>query len=459
MMSASMRSPGTAHTASSGPLIDKWSFAPIAAFIFSAIAGPFIAFVTSNGEADFGSNLLNQLMWPAMAAAAVGVAVQNSSRFDRLTWPPPVIWLFVCLALAVASTAWSVKPAYALIRSMQQTMLITSIVLTPMLATGRSADMMRALFFCCAVGVVLNLLIGGRTIAEGQGDIGYSGFMSSKNNLGQFAGVAFLLAAHEAIHRGFRRALGVIIAVLSAFLLVHSESKTSTALAFLSPALAGLMLVLKKHARISTLTAVSTVMFFCVYFKNELAWYVFHDTTFTGRTHIWDFVGSEIDRRPLLGWGFLSFWLTGPDSAAMVDGSGWIAKMPHAHNGYLDMVLQLGYVGFACLVMLISTTILAIERFAKLDPARAWLLLSLTLFIMFNNHLESSWMHSGDFLWVVFVLICAEIGRCWQLYKPTSAARSLKPSLRPAGPGGMRRTRGPIGVKPAIAARHLHARG
>jgi O-antigen ligase len=450
------------QTRSSAPLIDKWSLVPMAAFIFSAIAGPLIGFLSSSGEADFGSNLLNQLAWPSMAVAAIGVAAQNSSRFGKLTWPPPLIWLFVCLALAVASTAWSVKPGFALIRSMQQTMLITSIALTPMLAPARSADMMRMLFVCCAVGVVLNLLIGGRTIATGQGDIGYSGFMSSKNNLGQFAGVAFLLAAHEAIQRGPRRALGLIIAVLSTVLLVQSESKTSTALAFLSPALAGMMLILKKHARISALTAVSILMFLCVYFKSDLAWNVFHDTTFTGRTHIWEFVGSEIDRRPLLGWGFLSFWLTGPDSAALVDGSGWVAKMPHAHNGYLDMALQLGYVGFACLIMLISTTILAIERFAKRDPARAWLLLSMTIFIMFNNHLESSWMHSGDFLWVVFVLICAEIGRCWQLQQ-AGAARKVPPSMRVArravvGPGGVRHPRFPVGAKTAIAPRHLHAR-
>jgi exopolysaccharide production protein ExoQ len=447
-----------AQTRSSTALIDQWSLMPLVAFVFSAIAGPFIAFVSSGPEADFGSNPLNQIAWPSMAAIAVVVAAQNSSRLGRVALPPAIFWLFVCLGLAMASTAWSVKPGYALIRSLQQTFLITAIALTPMLAPARSADMMRALFLCCAVGVVLNLLIGGRTIAEGQGDIGYSGFMSSKNNLGQFAGVAFLLAAHEVIQRGFRRVLGLIVAVLSVVLLVYSQSKTSTALAFLSPALAGLMLVLKRSARISALTFITVVMLLCVYFKSDLAWYVFHDTTFTGRTHIWDFVGSEIDRRPLLGWGFLSFWLTGPDSAAMVDGSGWIAKMPHAHNGYLDIVLQLGYVGFACLIMLISKTILGAESFAKQDPARTWLLLSMIVFIMFNNHLESSWMHSGDFLWVVFVLICAEIGRCWQLYRPASVAQRVS-SSRLAGPGGVHRVRGPVRVRTAVAPRqHLHAR-
>jgi exopolysaccharide production protein ExoQ len=454
-----MRSPGKAQARSSGPLIDKWSFVPITAFVYSAIAAQFISYVTSNGEQDFGSNLLNQISWPAMTAAAIGMAAQSSSRLSKLTWPPHIVWLFVCLALSLASTAWSAKPSFTFIRSVQQVMLIASIAVTPMLATARSADMMRMLFYCCAVGVIMNSLIGTGNYV-GESGTGYAGFMSSKNNLGQFAGIALLLAIYEVTQRGSRRTVGVIIAVASLVLLIRSNSKTSTALAYLSPALAGLMLTLRKSARISAVTCLSILMVLCVFFRSELGQFLFHDTTFTGRTLIWEFVGTEIDRRPLLGWGFLAFWLTGPDSPALVDGVpfGWVRTMPHSHNGYVDMILQLGYVGFACLIMLISTTVLAAERLAKQNPARSWLLLSMIIFIMFNNHLESSWMHGGDFLWVVFVLICADIGQYSLLHRPASAAQRLNSSSRPAGPGGVRRTRGPVGARIAITPRHLHAR-
>ena len=42
------------------------------------------------------------------------------------------------------------------------------------------------------------------------------------------------------------------------------------------------------------------------------------------------------------------------------------------------------------------------------------LLLSLALFIIMYNFLESLWMRGFEFLWVVFVIVAAEIGRYWQ---------------------------------------------
>jgi exopolysaccharide production protein ExoQ len=462
-----MRSPGMARTRSAtqaqppGPLIDKWSFVPITAFAFTT-TGQLIGYLTASGnESDFGSNLLNQLAWPTMAAAAIGVAMLNSSRLGRLTQPAPMFWLFVCLALALVSTAWSAKPAFTFIRSVQQAMIIACVAVTPMLAPARSADLMRTLFYCCAVCVVLNWLIGtGGYNGDPASGSGYRGFMSSKNNLGQFAAIALLLAVYEITQRGSRRVPGLIIAALSYGLLLRASSKTSTALVYLSPALAGLLLVLKKNARISAVTLLSILMVSCVIFKSQLGESLFHDPTYTGRTSIWEFVGTEIDRRPLLGWGYLAFWLTGPDSPAMVDGAsfGWVRAMPHAHNGYVDIVLQLGYVGFACLIMLISTTILAAERAAKRDPARSWLHLSIIIFIMFNNQLESSWWHGSDFLWLVFVMICADIGHHSILPKPASVAQRSSPPPRPAGPRrGVPLNRGPVGARAAIAARRLHA--
>jgi len=88
--------------------------------------------------------------------------------------------------------------------------------------------------------------------------------------------------------------------------------------------------------------------------------------------------------------------------------------MPNGHNGYYDTMLELGYVGFAFLVVFIIATLHAIGRVATRDPARARLLLSLALFIIFYNYFESYWMRGFEFLWVVFVIVAAEIGRYWR---------------------------------------------
>ena len=96
--------------------------------------------------------------------------------------------------------------------------------------------------------------------------------------------------------------------------------------------------------------------------------------------------------------------------------------MPNAHNGYYDTMLELGYVGLALLVIFITATLHAIGRVADLDFRRAWLVLSLALFVIVYNFLESTWMRGFEFLWVVFVIVAADIGRYWVSF-------SSRPSL------------------------------
>ena len=61
--------------------------------------------------------------------------------------------------------------------------------------------------------------------------------------------------------------------------------------------------------------------------------------------------------------------------------------MPNGHNGYYDTMLDLGYVGLAFLLVFIIATLHGIGRVADRDPARAWLVLSLALFVILYNFL------------------------------------------------------------------------
>src|SRR5262249_19790401 len=112
-----------------------------------------------------------------------------------------------------------------------------------------------------------------------------------------------------------------------------------------------------------------------------------------------------------LGWGYQSFWLAGPNAPSVVNAPGWIKTMPHAHNGYLDTMLEIGYVGLVLLVGFIVATLHAIGRVADRDLRRAWLLLSFTIFTIAINFLESKWMRGMDLVWVMFLVVVAEAGR------------------------------------------------
>ena len=72
-----------------------------------------------------------------------------------------------------------------------------------------------------------------------------------KNALGKFAAIVFLLALHEVLYRGLRRALGMIVLVIGGIVLFLTNSKTSIGFAFLAVFLAGFTLMTRKMMRIS----------------------------------------------------------------------------------------------------------------------------------------------------------------------------------------------------------------
>jgi exopolysaccharide production protein ExoQ len=113
--------------------------------------------------------------------------------------------------------------------------------------------------------------------------------------------------------------------------------------------------------------------------------------------------------------------------------------MPNAHNGYYDATLEMGHIGLTLLLVFILATLHAIGLVADRDPARAWLLLSLALFIICYNYFE--------ILWVMFAFVAVGIGRYLQPVPLRRAAyRSRSP--KPGGPGPL----------PGVQAHRLRAR-
>ena len=430
-------------------MIDKFIALPIMACIFSLIVYPLLLILVDPHHAIQAADARPEprFFWPAMAAISVFLAVQNSSR---LTLPPHLICFFGYLVFAGASVLWAFSPDHSFVRWLQQAMVVTSIVLPAMLA-ARTADMMRAVYICFAFALILNLLYvyqGSATIvaygSEGLVNIGYQGYFEGKNYLGECAAVAFLLSLPELFQRGWRRAFGVIFVVISVLLVFLSDSKTAFGLALVCPFLARFTLLARKITRISVAIILLFIPFCYMLLStmthssifSRISYILYHDSTLTGRTIIWDFAESEIARSPLFGWGYQSFWLV-PNSPSL-EAPGWVKMMPNAHNGYYDTMLEMGYIGLAFLLVFIVMTLHAVGRVADRDPPRAQLVLSLALFIILYNFFESLWMRGFEFLWVLFVIVAAEIGRYW---RPLPLRRAVRGSIS-QGPGGPAPSRG-----------------
>ena len=277
-------------------IIDKFAIVPILACCFAVIVEPLLSHLNPpSAEAVLSGSdgsLSPRIFWPVLAAISIVLAMQNRSR---LTLPPNISFLVAYLAFAGASIFWALSPEHSFIRYLQQVMIVTSIVLPAMLA-GRTVDMMRALFLCFALALLLNLffvLQGSSQIAKyGSAlvKIGYSGYFSTKNELGECAAAAFLLSLHEVFQRGWRRALGVAAVIIAIFLVFKSDSKTAFGLALACPLLAWLTLLARRATRLSPAIILLSIPLFYVVLSSvshssvmeRISYILYHDFEFDG---------------------------------------------------------------------------------------------------------------------------------------------------------------------------------
>jgi exopolysaccharide production protein ExoQ len=123
------------------------------------------------------------------------------------------------------------------------------------------------------------------------------------------------------------------------------------------------------------------------------------DTTLTGRTNIWHFAILMVEH-PLLGAGFESFWV-GPRLAQMevlID-----QGVNQAHNGYIEVYLNLGWLGLFLLLFLLLYAYRRISSDARLGIQAGSLRLAYFVAAASYNFTEAGFkmMHP---VWLAFLL-------------------------------------------------------
>jgi O-antigen ligase len=298
-------------------------------------------------------------------------------------------------------------------------MLLTSVIL-PCAFEFRRADVLTSLFRCYTWSIAINaaLVLNETPSLTAQGTVfGYQGYFTFKGYLGECGAVAILMSFYALRPTGWRRLWPCLVILVSVWLVVMSNSKGSLAFGLLSPVLAGVMIMASKYLRVSLGVVMASIG--CVWFLafalspslvSKISYNLYGDGTLTGRTYVWDFVENQMWRNIWFGWGFHSFWLVGPDAPSVTEAPAWITKMADSHNGFIDVKLDTGRVGYAIFILFILASVLVIGRVAKVDLYRAWIMLSLVVFVIITNMLETVWFYA-DPLWVIFILVVADAAR------------------------------------------------
>ena len=359
------------------------------------------------------ATLADSIFGPIYLVAAA-LIVMRPRRAIRTAMAHPLTLLL--LAVAAASMSWSNAPDI----TVRRTIAVSATTAFGWYVVSRFTirEILQLVAAALGVAAVLSLLYGiFRPDFATEAGQSWRGVYQNKNVLARamvFSSMAFLLLS---LDQGSRRWVVLTGATLSATLVLLSRSTTGLvvllALAFLVTFSGGLKLratVLVPLLITGGLLVAAGLVWLWAH-ADAVTADVGKDATLTGRTDLWNVAITMIARRPWLGYGYGGFWRgwTG-ESAEFWRAVGW--ETPHAHNGFLDLALDLGVLGVATFVAgWASAAYKALVRARGPRTSEALAPLVILAFVLFYNLTESSILRQTDVFWVLYIVaVCASSG-------------------------------------------------
>ena len=133
------------------------------------------------------------------------------------------------------------------------------------------------------------------------------------------------------------------------------------------------------------------------------------DATLTGRTAIWHEVWISVTHRPILGYGFSAFWRG-------AQGASWDVVVAlrfvlfHAHNGFLEIWLELGAAGLVLFALgfIRAGWLLWPELRAGRYVEAAWPLATLLLVAVYDLD-ENTLLSFNGLFWVLYIAALTQV--------------------------------------------------
>jgi len=130
------------------------------------------------------------------------------------------------------------------------------------------------------------------------------------------------------------------------------------------------------------------------------------DPTLTGRTDIWAVLLQSVQKHPMLGYGYSAFWMgTAGESGLVYMAIHW--SFGYAHNGFLEVLLQLGILGVAAVLLMLlqaaTNALVCVRNEASLGVE--WLAGLVFLTLLYNID-EGTMLFSRSLMSVIFVVTC-----------------------------------------------------
>jgi exopolysaccharide production protein ExoQ len=336
------------------------------------------------------------------------------------------------IALAALSVLWSFDPGVSLRRFIRALTFFLDSMALALLAwrTTRFQSVVRPVLTIMLVGSIVfgivspKLAIEQRAQAELVG--AWHGLAMQKNGLGSIGGLGLLFWVHAFLARESKlwavlmgggaslaclllsRSSTSLMAALFACVLLLMLLRSPPALRRYMPYLIGLFVVTLLLYSLAVLNLVPGLGFVL----KPIVMITGKDQTFSGRTAIWAIINEHIAYSPILGSGYGAYW-TGaiPTSPSYVMLQRLYFYPTEGHNGYLDVINDLGAVGAFCLLAYLLTYLRQGLRLFATVRTQGALYLALLFLQLIANLSESRWFNVLSVEFVIMSLATVSMGR------------------------------------------------
>lgn len=359
----------------------------------------------SPGQAAEGSSVLKVFWGTVYAITALRVLTRRQRIGHALRANKPLIAL---VGLAVVSWLWSIDPPVTLHQSLG---LIFGLLFAADFSV--SYPLHRQLQIVCAallsvvvLSVIVQIFFPSLVPGSDLEGTAWHGILGRKNEFGRLVCFAGIAVFTQVMNSRWKTFLTLAIAGALAFasrstsaviyLVVMFGVTKAWSMAFLRRGVARLAI-----GAVLCLATIGTIVITRNF--DQLMYMIGKDPQLTGRTALWSQALVAISDRPLLGYGYQAFWVFDSQPARLVrEAAGW-RDAPHAHNGYIDLTLNVGFLGLLLYLASYAISIVKAREYlqAGSESYRRWPLSCLVLLCVYQLT-ETTIVTGNSFFWMVF---------------------------------------------------------
>ena len=295
----------------------------------------------------------------AIALLAAPSRWRESLRILARNW-----MMIIALGVIVASAMWSIDSSVTLRRS-AALLGTTAVGLLIYVALPRK-EVLRFLSANLAIFVAASALfavfvpaLGTHGAGKFEGD--WRGLLTFKNQAA-WAAVIFVLLWMGVRKSQWMRTWRVPLLAVGILFVLKSGSATGIAALVFGACVLMLLNIYRRYQAVRpfVIAAIGIVLTFVVSnIESLMTWgldELGRDATLSGRTSVWSALSPIIEQHYWLGSGYLAFWADSSAYFGSFGSTSWMTDIGHAHNAYLEILLDVGMIGLITQVAFLAIT-------------------------------------------------------------------------------------------------------